>query len=97
MSLNSFHPLQRESHEASVQAVTHGNELVGVVHHGDQHVQQNHQRDDVVRPKHGRPHKLGELVAGLHVGHIEVQQPKYGPEEGLESLKQPEEGSQNIC
>ena len=67
----------------------HGDELVGVVHHGDEHVEQHHQGDDVVRPEHGGTHELGELVARLHVGHVEVQQAEDGPEQGLKGLKQP--------
>ena len=67
--------------------MTYSDELVGVVHHGDEHVEQNHQRDDVVRPEHGRPDELRELVPGLHVGDVEVQQPEYGPEQRLESLE----------
>lgn len=70
--------------------MTHGDELVRVVHHGDQHVEQDHQRDHVVRPEHRRPDELCELVPSLHVGHVEVQQAEDGPEEGLQSLEQPE-------
>lgn len=68
-------------------AATYSDELVGVVHHGDEHVEQNNQRDDIVRPKHGRPDELGELVPGLHVGDVQVQQPEYRPEQRLESLE----------
>lgn len=69
----------------------HSDQLVGVVHHGNQHVEQNHQRDDVVRPKHRGANELGELVTGLHVGDVQVQQAKDRPEQRLQRLKQPEE------
>lgn len=69
---------------------TYSNQLVGVVHHGDEHVEQHHQGNDVVRAKHGGPDVLGELVAGLDVGDVQVDQPEYGPEERLKRLKQPE-------
>jgi len=68
---------------------THGDQLVRVVHHGDEHVEQHHQRDDVVRAEHRRPHELRELVARLHVGDVEVQQPEDRPEQRLERLEQP--------
>lgn len=66
---------------------TYSDELVRVVHHRDEHVEQNHQRDDVVRAEHGRPDELCELVPGLDVGDVQVQQPEYGPEQRLKSLK----------
>lgn len=67
--------------------MTHSDELVGVVHHGNEHIEQNHERDDIVRPEHGRPDKLSELVSGLHVRNVQVQQPEYRPEQRLKSLK----------
>lgn len=68
---------------------THGNKLVGVVHHGYQHVEQDDQRDDVVCPEHGGAHELRELMLRFHVGHVQVDEPEYRPEQGLERLKQP--------
>ena len=68
---------------------THSDVLVGVVHHGDEHVEQHHQGDDVVRPEHGGAHELGELVIGLDVGDVQVDQAEHGPEQRLQCLKQP--------
>lgn len=75
------------NHLRNISRLTYSDELVGVVHHGDKHVEQNHQRDDIVRAKHGRPDKLCKLVPGLDVGDVQVQQPEYGPEQRLKSLK----------
>lgn len=92
MSFEVIKPLpkyicQHQVGTCTFHVVTYSDELVGVVHHRDEHVEQNHQRDDIVRAEHGRPDELCELVPGLDVGDVQVQQPEYGPEQRLKSLK----------
>ena len=54
--------------------------LIRVVHHGDEHVQEDHQGDYVVCAEHCGAHKLREGVVGFDIGHVQVDEPKYGPE-----------------
>ncbi len=76
--------------QSSVSDGTYSNELVRVVHHSDEHVQQHHQWDDIISAEHGGPNKLGKFMTSLHIGNIQIQQPKHRPEERLKSFKQPE-------
>lgn len=55
---------------------THSDVLVRVVHHSYQHVKENYKRDDVVGAEHCGTNKLGELVVGPDIGHIEADQAK---------------------
>lgn len=63
--------------------------LIWVVHHGDEHIEEHHQGDDVIRAEHCGSYKLGELVVGLHVGHVQTDQAEYGPEQRLQRFEQP--------
>lgn len=75
---------------------THSNMLVGVVHHSDEHVEQNHHGYDTIGAKHGGTHKVSELVARFHIGHIDTDEPEYGPEQRLQRLKHPVRTKQTI-
>lgn len=63
--------------------------LIRVVHHGDEHIEEHHQGDDVISAKHRGSYKLGELVVGLNVGHVQTDQTEYGPEQRLQCFEQP--------
>lgn len=67
--------------------MTYSNKLVRIIHHSYQHVEENNQRDDVVRPEHGGADELRELMLSLNVGHVQIDEPEYGPKQGLECLK----------
>lgn len=68
---------------------TYCNVLIRVVHHGDEHIEEHHQGDDVISAKHRGSYKLGELVVGLNVGHVQTDQTEYGPEQRLQCFEQP--------
>lgn len=57
--------------------------LIRVVHHGDEHIEEHHQGDDVIRAEHCGAYKLRELVVGLDVGDVQIDQAEYGPEQRL--------------
>lgn len=71
----------------SLSCGTYSDMLIRIVHHGNQHIKKNHQWDDVISTKHGGTHKFSELVIGLHIGHIQADQPENRPEQRLQGLK----------
>lgn len=60
---------------------TYSNMLVGVIHHGNKHIKKHHQRDYAVGPKHCGSNKLGKVVFGINIGHMQGNKTKYGPEQ----------------
>lgn len=64
--------------------------LVGAVNHGDQHVEKNHHHRDVINPVQHVTDVLNELMIILQNHRNHLREPKYGPEQSLEALLNPE-------